>query len=86
VDNEQVVVVTDHDSRVLARRTFRSRAWQMGAGLDWAGAQAAKQGIGQVAAHATWDGADVHQTRSFGRRLSSTTCGERPGESSVASS
>jgi transposase len=47
-DNKQMVVVTDHDSRVLARRTFRCRAWEMGAALDWAVAQAAKQGFGQV--------------------------------------
>jgi len=26
-DNKQMVVVTDHDSKVLARRTFRCRAW-----------------------------------------------------------
>ena len=28
-DSKQMVVVTDHDSRVLARRTFRCRAWEM---------------------------------------------------------
>ena len=47
-DSKQMVVVTDHDSRVLARRTFRCRAWEMGAALDWAAAQAARQGFGQV--------------------------------------
>ena len=47
-DCKQMVVVTDHDSRVLARRTFRCRAWEMGAALDWAAAQAARQGFGQV--------------------------------------
>jgi cyanophycinase-like exopeptidase len=26
-DKKQMVVVTDHDSRVLARKTFRCRAW-----------------------------------------------------------
>ena len=26
-DAKQMVVVTDHDSRVLARKTFRCRAW-----------------------------------------------------------
>ena len=26
-DRKQMVVVTDHDSRVLARRTFRCKAW-----------------------------------------------------------
>jgi transposase len=39
-----MVVVTDHDSKVLARRTFRCRAWDLGAALDWAGKQAAAKG------------------------------------------
>jgi transposase len=30
-DNQQMVVVTDHDSKVLARKTFRCRAWDLGA-------------------------------------------------------
>jgi hypothetical protein len=44
-DKKQMVVVTDHDSRVLARRTFRCRAWDLGAALDWAGSQAASRGF-----------------------------------------
>jgi transposase len=35
-DAKQMVVVTDHDSKVLARRTFRCRAWDLGEALDWA--------------------------------------------------
>lgn len=35
-DRKQMVVVCDHDSKVLARRTFRCRAWDLGAALDWA--------------------------------------------------
>jgi non-ribosomal peptide synthetase component F len=35
-DAKQMVVVCDHDSKVLARRTFRCRAWDLGAALDWA--------------------------------------------------
>ena len=35
-DARQMVVVTDHESRVLARRVFQRRAWQLGAALDWA--------------------------------------------------
>jgi transposase len=27
---QMVVVVTDHDSKVIARRTFRCRAWDLG--------------------------------------------------------
>ena len=33
-DRKQMVVVCDHDSRVLARRTFRCKAWDLGAALD----------------------------------------------------
>jgi transposase len=43
-DAKQMVVVTDHDSKVLARRTFRCRAWDLGAALDWAAARAAGTG------------------------------------------
>jgi transposase len=41
---KQMVVVTDHDSRVIARRTFRCRAWDLGAALDWAAGRAAAAG------------------------------------------
>ena len=34
-DAKQMVVVTDHDSTGLARRTFRCRAWDLGLALDW---------------------------------------------------
>ena len=44
-DKKQMVVVTDHDSKVLARRTFRCRAWDLGLALDWAGSQAAWKGF-----------------------------------------
>jgi transposase len=43
-DKKQMLVVTDHDSRVLARRTFRCRAWDLGAALDWAAGRAAPKG------------------------------------------
>src|SRR5258708_9354254 len=45
-DSKQMVVVTDHESRVLARRTFRRRAWELGAALDWAAARGAAAGFG----------------------------------------
>ena len=35
-DSKQAVVVTDHDSRVLARRRVSARAWELGELLDWA--------------------------------------------------
>src|SRR6476620_3306979 len=43
-DVKQMVVVTDHDSKVLARKTFRCRAWDLGAALDWAAERAAAKG------------------------------------------
>jgi transposase len=43
-DRKQMVVVCDHDSRVLARRTFRCRAWDLGKALDWAAERAAAKG------------------------------------------
>ncbi|GAB3861767.1 IS110 family transposase [Dactylosporangium cerinum] len=47
-DRKQMVVVTDHDSKVLARKTFRCHAWDLGAALDWAGPQAAANGFAGV--------------------------------------
>jgi transposase len=47
-DRKQMVVVCDHDSRVLARRTFRCKAWDLGAALDWAAERAAAKGFAGV--------------------------------------
>ena len=47
-DEKQMVVVTDHDSKVLARQTFRCRAWDLGSALDWAARQAAAKGFAGV--------------------------------------
>jgi transposase len=47
-DRKQMVVVTDHDSKVLARRTFRVKAWDLGAALDWAAERAARAGFAGV--------------------------------------
>jgi transposase len=44
-DKKQMVVVTDHDSKVLARKTFRCHAWDLGTALDWAGRQAIAKGF-----------------------------------------
>jgi hypothetical protein len=43
-----MVVVCDHDSRVLARRTFRCRAWDLGTALDWAAQRAVAKGFAGV--------------------------------------
>jgi transposase len=47
-DKTQMVVVTDHDSKVLARKTFRCHAWDLGVALDWAGRQASSKGFAGV--------------------------------------
>ncbi|RZS77898.1 transposase, partial [Motilibacter rhizosphaerae] len=47
-DEVQAAVVTDHDSRVLARRRVTVKAWQLGDLLDWALAQAKAAGFASV--------------------------------------
>jgi hypothetical protein len=47
-DQKQMVVVTDHDSKVVARKTFRCHAWDLGVALDWASKQAAGKGFAGV--------------------------------------
>src|SRR6476646_65706 len=47
-ERKQMLVGTDHDSKVLARRTFRCKAWDLGAALDWAADRAARAGFAGV--------------------------------------
>ncbi|WP_143168799.1 IS110 family transposase [Amycolatopsis australiensis] len=47
-DAKQMVVVTDHDSKVLARKTFRCRAWDLGTALDWAARRASEADFSAV--------------------------------------
>ena len=47
-DDTQAAVVTDHDSRVIARRRVSARAWELGEVLDWAVARAAAAGFASV--------------------------------------
>jgi transposase len=47
-DDTQATVVTDHDSRVLARRRVSARAWELGGLLDWAVARASGAGYSSV--------------------------------------
>jgi transposase len=47
-DDKQVFALTDHDSRVLARRTVRCRPWQLGEVLAWGRAEAAAAGFAGV--------------------------------------
>jgi hypothetical protein len=47
-DDKQAAVVTDHDSRVMARRRVSARAWELGDLLDWAVGKAAAAGFASV--------------------------------------
>jgi transposase len=47
-DDRQAAVVTDHDSRMIARRRVSARAWELGGLLDWAVARAAAAGFVSV--------------------------------------
>ena len=47
-DGTQAAVVTDHDSRVIARRRVSVRAWELGEVLDWAAGRAAGAGFASV--------------------------------------
>ena len=47
-DKKQVVVVCDHDSQVLARKTVKVKAWDLGPVLDWAHRVAHKHGFAGV--------------------------------------
>ena len=47
-DEKQALVVTDHDSRVLARRRVRAKAWKLGPVLMWARQVAQHHGFADV--------------------------------------
>ena len=47
-DDKQAAVVTDRDSRVIARRRVSARAWELGDLLDWAVAKAFAAGFASV--------------------------------------
>jgi len=47
-DRKRVVGVCDHDPKVLARRMFRCKAWDLVAALDWAAERAVKAGYTEV--------------------------------------
>ena len=47
-DDTHAAVVTDHDSRVIARRRVSARAWELGGLLDWAAGMAAGAGFSSV--------------------------------------
>jgi len=47
-DDKQVMVLTDQDSRVLARKRVRAKAWQLGSALEWGRRVARRHGFGDV--------------------------------------
>jgi transposase len=47
-DEKQAIVVTDHDSRVLARRRVKAKAWQLGPVLLWGRQVAHEHGFADV--------------------------------------
>jgi transposase len=48
--DKQVCALTDQDSRVLARRTVRCKAWELSQAVEWGLARAAEAGYSQVVA------------------------------------
>src|SRR3954447_7656201 len=44
-DRKQMVVVTDHDSKVLARKTFRCRAWDLRGAVGWGRGRRDREGV-----------------------------------------
>lgn len=47
-EDNQAVVVADHDSKVLARRSPRCKAWQLGEVLGWVVGKAQARGFASV--------------------------------------
>lgn len=47
-DDKQVFALTDHDSRVLARRTVKARPWQLAEAIAWGQQQALTAGFAGV--------------------------------------
>lgn len=47
-DDKQVFALTDHDSKVLARRTVRCRPWQLAEAISWGQQQAKEAGFAGV--------------------------------------
>jgi transposase len=47
-DEKQAIVLTDHDSRVLARRRVKAKTWRLGPVLEWARRVAREQGFDDV--------------------------------------
>jgi transposase len=67
-----MVVVCDHDSKVLARKTFRCRAWDLGVALDWAAERVALLGFAGMTVACEPTG---HRWRVLGQLAEDRSCG-----------
>ena len=47
-DEKQAIVLTDHDSQVLARTRVKAKAWRLGPVLEWGREQARRLGFADV--------------------------------------
>lgn len=47
-EDKQAAALVDHEGRVLARKTVKAKAWQLGGLLEWAAGQAARAGFAGV--------------------------------------
>jgi transposase len=63
-DRKQAVVICDHDSQVLARKTVTVRAWDLGPVLDWARGVARKHGFAGVTVGCEPTGASLDGAQS----------------------
>ena len=63
-DTKQAVVVTDHDSRVLARGRVKAKAWELGPVLHWARQVARARGLSDVTVGWSADRASLAGTGS----------------------
>jgi transposase len=70
-DRKQVVVVTDHDSKVLARRTFWCKAWDLGSALNWAAERGSRAGFAGVTVGCEPTG---HRWRVLGQLVGCRLC------------
>ena len=73
-DTTQVVALCDHDSRVLARRTVRGRAWQLEEALGWGRATAIEHGFAGIVVGCEPTGHRWRIVAALCDRLGSTWC------------
>jgi hypothetical protein len=73
--DKQVCALTDQDSRVLARRTLKAKAWQLAEAVEWGLARAAAAGFSSV----------VVACEPTGRRGGGRAAGLRPAAAGAPS-